>query len=506
LFSKVFFSVYLNTAFVVLISYGYISLGGVFEALKIFQGPCDDFNSKWYGNVGLYIVLTFVFQSFSSVFHHCWIFYCGGPCRRCCLHPRIQSQKASKISMQYELDLIEVGPVFNHSSHNSQLLISIFLVMTYGTGLPILTLIGFLVFWTYYRYDKSMLLYYYQEPPHSGDQVMKRVIQLLPYAAIIRLLLGMWMYGNPSFLESGIVTSSMSDNVLNNAPTSLPSYMKSGFSALQYQDWLASNNEKLTGFSATMFNITTRIIRANVFPLFVLLIIIICAKIIRKIWKALPIYWVLKMLTCIVKSILGSHVEVFELDSDGFVDGYHLFTLNDENRKESAPFTRQYFRYVRPKEVPKKGILETIFCFCRRRASDLTDDEAYKGWETAEMGPYIIKNFPYEQMTVLKSSVTRIKGEPKTTYEIILEEDQCGSYDMDKVPAFRMMLFGVNEITSSLIRYQNKLRIPLRGHTTVTIRDLITAVRNFISLSFIISILFLILLLTNHIIFSYKIL
>ncbi len=61
---KIFVAQYVNMAVVVLVAFGKINnLPNVLASSFIFQGTYTNFNSAWYGNVGAYLMLTYVAQA-----------------------------------------------------------------------------------------------------------------------------------------------------------------------------------------------------------------------------------------------------------------------------------------------------------------------------------------------------------------------------------------------------------------------------------------------------------
>jgi hypothetical protein len=66
--SKIFLSNYVTMAIIVLVAYGKAAnLPAFFKAIRIFDGVYDDFTTAWYGNIGFYLMTTFILQSFSPL-------------------------------------------------------------------------------------------------------------------------------------------------------------------------------------------------------------------------------------------------------------------------------------------------------------------------------------------------------------------------------------------------------------------------------------------------------
>jgi hypothetical protein len=90
--TKMFQSSYVMMAIIVLIAYGTSSSGvpKFLEDLKIFVGPYDDFNRPWYGNIGFYLMTTFIIQSFSPLVFNLFMHFVGKPLQRYYHHDRVR--------------------------------------------------------------------------------------------------------------------------------------------------------------------------------------------------------------------------------------------------------------------------------------------------------------------------------------------------------------------------------------------------------------------------------
>ena len=87
----------------------------------------------------------------------------------------------------------------------------------------------------------------------------------------------------------------------------------------------------------------SRVYRDNVIPLFALLVLILVVMFIRFIWKALPVYWVLKVTEIIGSLFRRSNTASF--DERGFIHFWDLMQLDDPMRQESAGFTEGTYCY-----------------------------------------------------------------------------------------------------------------------------------------------------------------
>lgn len=193
--------------------------------------------------------------------------------------------------------MLEVGQVFDSTDHTAQLLTLLFFTMTYGPGLPLLMPLCLFAFVLYFYVDKLLLCRFYQAPPHVGDKAIRILIELLPVAALIRLAVACWMFGNPSIL---VTTSSPNTK--------------------QYESVLQKVRDHGSGFAYA----NNRIFRPNVFPLFVLLLVVLAILLVMRLWKQLPFYWIPKIIKALRLTFFKS-VDIFKDQAEaGYITGWDL--------------------------------------------------------------------------------------------------------------------------------------------------------------------------------------
>lgn len=155
---KIFLSNYATVALIILVAYGKApSLPPVLRILHIFNGVYGDFNGAWYGQIGFYLASTFLVQSFSPLVFHLVRYYTLQPLLRAWHHKRVAERRSHSIATQRALNLLEVGPVFDSTDHSAQLLTLLFVQMTFGCGIPLLTPLCLVAFVCYFRVDKLLL-------------------------------------------------------------------------------------------------------------------------------------------------------------------------------------------------------------------------------------------------------------------------------------------------------------------------------------------------------------
>lgn len=88
---KMFVSNYLTMAIIVLVAYGNIpNLPAALQSLYIFTGPYSDFDPDWYGNVGFYLMTTFIVSSYSPLAMALVKYYILYPFARCYHYPKVR--------------------------------------------------------------------------------------------------------------------------------------------------------------------------------------------------------------------------------------------------------------------------------------------------------------------------------------------------------------------------------------------------------------------------------
>ena len=275
---------------------------------------------------------------------------CMYVCMNVCIH---RSLLSTSIVMQYDLNQIEVGPVFDSTDHTAQLLILLFFAMTFSPGLPLLMPLMCLVFSLYFLVDKLLLCRHYQKPPQLGPSAIKVVTAYLPYAAILRLAVACWMYGNHNILY------------IHNDP----------YSSSQYGP------------------IARHVLRGNVLPLFILMLLVSLALVLTKLLGALQLEHILTSLASVVEQLTSSismRVTAWDgmLNEHGRIHRWDLVKSGDPNRKEVAGFTKDYFMFVKHRdEIPDTCIAMFSYYYLTK----LDAMEVEDGWVIRNDGDFVIK-------------------------------------------------------------------------------------------------------------------
>jgi hypothetical protein len=227
----------------------------------VWAGGYGDFEPSWYASIGSNLVLVFLLEAFVTMFEESYDYYVRKKCMRCCNYPQIEVLNSHKVPMQHDLDGWEVGPYFSPTLNTAKLMALFFFTMMYAPGLPLLVPLCFLTFFMYFRSQKYLMLRYYMMPDPMGDGVMKYTLSLLPFAAILRLAMACWMLSNPNIL-----------------PVEEQRFEMYGY--VPGQDTTASYSKSLADQRAAQGgDVSTRLLRESVAPIFFLLLIVVVIKV-----------------------------------------------------------------------------------------------------------------------------------------------------------------------------------------------------------------------------------
>jgi hypothetical protein len=453
---KLFLFTYTNMAFTVLIAFGRIgNLPVWLQKLYIFQGQYSDFSSNWYTTAGVYFLTAFFIKAVIDTAMKLGMFYVVVPIMRCLTYPAIRKMSSHRVVTQYELNHMLVGPVFDTSINYAHFLSMFFFAMTYATGLPIMMPMAFAALTVVFLVDRLMLLRFNQKPPQMGDEVMQIILKVLPFAGIIRLAFGCWMYSSPD-----IFGVSLSTPLLDYYNEWL-SYIKT--KALVWLTGSGSNTSGKHVESLTKYALE-RLFKANVFPLLLLLVTAIIAAAVQILWKFLPFFWIEKVASFITKLLWRPFCvsnKIHADSDDSFLrssrpSNIRVLRLNAQALRHSAPFTGEYFCYLPKFFLGARGqrgccdggVKEQLLT---RMEMLHTANKDRSGWVYMDSTALSSRDERYSAYKVKKwlnrSSVdglVRQQGDSKTTFEII-QDTGCSSYALEKIPGYELVIKGFKE-------------------------------------------------------------
>jgi hypothetical protein len=474
---KTFIFTYVNMAFTVLIAFGRISdMPDALKVIYIFQGQYTDFSSDWYTSTGVYFLTSFLITSAVDIAKKVFAFFIVIPIKRICIYPFIRRQSSHSVVLQYELDQLQIGPLFHLSQKNAHFLSMLFFAMTYAAGLPMLMPMAFVTLSVLFQVDRLLLLRFNQKPPLVGDGMMQIIMKILPFAAIIRLAFACWMFSFPVIFKAirsdSVVLQYYDDWLIR--------------SRQRYVDWLSNRSDNAAGESAlgittltdTIF-ILDRVFNPNVFPLLLLLAFIIFLSAVQLLWKFLPFYWINRIWKsflviaqrCLYWKSRLTKVHIASLESPNSIEAedeseIRILEVEGKPLLDSAPFTGQYFCYLPDK---LRGDRRAGYC-CDRCCDTVTamrdkfkkkqseeQQDSKDGWHTVEgtvmeegetQGQVLEQGLRYKVKKWTHASfsdgVVRAKGDTKMTYEVI-QDSGSSSYALENIPAYKMVIQGLKE-------------------------------------------------------------
>jgi len=302
--TNVAITLFVNTALIVMIVNASID----FEPINQFglgMGKAEDFDFQWYTNVGSAITMTMVINAITPHLAPLAGYYIIGPLKRCF---------ASTSSTQRSLNKKFEGPTFLISTRFPMVLNTLCVTMVFSSALPVLLPIAFLACTFFYHVDKFLLLRFYHTPPCYDAKLASGTVHLLPFVMIVHLAFAVWVYSMDDVFQS----------------TCLPF---SGFDSYM---------EKANTFDR--LGVLPRIMRKNVMPVFVSLIL----TIVLVVYNYLG-HWIVKL---IVGSAFKGVFRIIFYIPKKIIQACCGKTV-DEDREFNPPFTKEFVRgYPKNTTVP----------------------------------------------------------------------------------------------------------------------------------------------------------
>lgn len=129
-----------------------ISLPSIFP---VFAGQYTDFTVEWYRVVGTTITLTMMLNiisphigAFAKIFLRSIV--------KCCDRSCTTDKRRTKKLLQSDYESLYIGPEFLIEVRYSQILTSIYIMMLYSSGMPLLYVVTMVQFFIMYWVDKFL--------------------------------------------------------------------------------------------------------------------------------------------------------------------------------------------------------------------------------------------------------------------------------------------------------------------------------------------------------------
>lgn len=192
-----FVSQILNTGFLLLLANSNLAEQGIpFVSTLLEAGPDPDFGARWFKSVGDTMVQTQLINIFvpyiSAIGQYAVRAFKrlidSGCCKR-------DAPPTKQLTLQTYIDL-HAGPEFNMSLKYSQVMVTVFIAMTFGVGMPALYPIACVQLCAVYALEKGMLYYSYKKPSSYDEVLNNAVLRVLLVAPIFQLSFGYWFLSN----------------------------------------------------------------------------------------------------------------------------------------------------------------------------------------------------------------------------------------------------------------------------------------------------------------------
>ncbi|KAA0162101.1 hypothetical protein FNF28_04847 [Cafeteria roenbergensis] len=377
--TKIFVSQFVNTSLIVLLVNAQfqfvqdIGLKGGF--LGLFAGSYASFEPKWYSAVGVGICITMLTNV--VVPHMGFV---------TAILRRPLNFLVRRPVDDADMEELYAMPRFDASGKYPVLLNVVFVTVMYCAGLPVLLPIAAAFMFVTYWLERLTLTRCSSRPAYEDAEVAKQIGRLLPIAVILHLCFAVWMLSDPDTLES--------------EPFQLATYFAGTGDAQLVIKRAAEAAEAwdLVGF-------VPRILRANTFPVFALLVSII---VVRLAYAVVGRFLIGALLKCISFVSCG-------LWCRGELQAHQVDEL-------IPPFSGIFHQRV---EEQNLGIL-----------TRLQDDDA------CEVVTDLYRGKPFKMMTRRFTAEQQaedwrhVAGAPMRTWQVI-EESHTASYSLSKSPKYR---------------------------------------------------------------------
>lgn len=168
-----------------------------------FEGPYSDFERGWYSIVGVPIITALMFNvvSGSASTLGKWAFICFK--RTFCWR---------RHKHQAELLKLYTNPKFEIAQVYARVLSTVFVTLTYSSGLPLVNLFAILYFFANYWVDKAVLLWGSRRPPAFDARIPMQAATILLYAGPIHMFVALFMFSHGCTFPSDELGESLSSD------------------------------------------------------------------------------------------------------------------------------------------------------------------------------------------------------------------------------------------------------------------------------------------------------
>ncbi|CDW91797.1 UNKNOWN [Stylonychia lemnae] len=165
----------------------------------IFAGEYDEFTVEWYRVIGATISFTLLINIFTPHMAN-GMFQVIGMIKRCRDRGCTCDRRKTKQLLQSDYEDMNTGTMFLIEYRYSQILSTLFTIMMYSSGIPILYIIALFSFFFQYWFDK---LFYLSNATRA----------LMKFSLILHFIIGLYMYSNSSILTTVSISTEIFDQI-----------------------------------------------------------------------------------------------------------------------------------------------------------------------------------------------------------------------------------------------------------------------------------------------------
>ena len=199
---KLFMIQIVNTGMLALLMNGDAGLSKD-NTVAFMNGDYEDFTPEWYDDIGKTVLQTVTLYCIGVHGVKFAVFF---------LHKFLRWRdrgfgsdiRITKQVSQENLNKLFIGPDFIIEVRYATVLTICFVCVSYAPAMPLLYLIGGLGFWATYMIDKWFFLRVYRIPNATSPELAHAVTQSLYFAAILNLLLSIWIYSNIMLFDPNV--------------------------------------------------------------------------------------------------------------------------------------------------------------------------------------------------------------------------------------------------------------------------------------------------------------
>ena len=169
--------------------------------LPILQGHYPEFSVEWYRLVGSSLCVQMALECLNThgenLAYETWYAFLRWRDR----HWTRDSRKTRKLTQQ-EYEQINTGSELDMAGRYSDLMVVTYIVMFYGSGMPVMYPLAFCYFFITFWVDKFLILKCHRKPKIADDTMMTKSLNYYGFAVLLHLLGGALMYSNAKILPT----------------------------------------------------------------------------------------------------------------------------------------------------------------------------------------------------------------------------------------------------------------------------------------------------------------